>query len=231
MFRNAVKLATRRPIGLIRYSSSQVKSFFELYPKTFPNGGPPQDLFLINEKTLRRELRGLQSENHPDIVIGSSALSGSDQKETEAKGEQQVSALLNKAYTTLRNPYTRAAYVIQLHHPDHIDITQDDVSKSLIARFQNESSDFAMSYKMLLMTVLEAHESLEMASSEEELESVGEQNEERMKETEGKLESLLQQKPVPWDEVLIEAIRIKYWVNIANGIKEWEPGKPVHLTH
>ena len=33
------------------------------------------------------------------------------------------------------------------------------------------------------------------------------------------------------DELIMEAIRLKYWVNIANACKEWEPGKPVHLTH
>lgn len=34
-----------------------------------------------------------------------------------------------------------------------------------------------------------------------------------------------------WDPTIMEAIRLKYWVNIQNGIKEWEQGKPVHLTH
>lgn len=84
---------------------------------------------------------------------------------------------------------------------------------------------------MLLMTVLEAHELLELAGSEADLEHVGVENDARIAETLAKIEALLAELPVVWDNVIIEAIRMKYWVNIANGIKEWEPGKPVHLTH
>lgn len=145
--------------------------------------------------------------------------------------EGQVSALLNRAYSTLKNPYTRAAYLIQLHHPDHLDITQDEVSKELIAKFQDESSEYSLDYKMLLMTVLEAHESLEMATSEADLEELSSENDVRIEECEEKLEKSFLSDPIPWNDVLIETIRLKYWMNIANGIKEWEPGKPVHLTH
>lgn len=197
-----------------------------MFPKCFPQGGPPSDQFDVNLRQLRREYRNLQSEHHPDVVMGSSALSVGP-----SVASDDTSALINKAYSTLRNPYTRAAYIIRLQHPENLDITQDEVSKQLISQFQADSQEYSREYKVLLMTVLDAHESLELASSEADLEHLQVENEARIEETSEKIEELLTKKPVPWNELIIEAIRMKYWVNIANGIKEWEPGKPVHLTH
>lgn len=211
--------------SVLRLYSTNTKSFFDLFPKSFPAGGPPADPFTVNLRQLRREYRSLQSEHHPDIVMGSSAL-------LESKtAEDNTSAVINKAYSTLRNPYTRAAYVVELQHPEHLDITQDEVAKQLISKFETGSEDYLLDYKMLLMTVLEAHEAMEMATTEADLEVLSQENDERIEETERKLEHLLSQKPIQWDAVLIESIRMKYWVNIANGIKGWEPGKPVLLTH
>lgn len=212
-----------------RFYSTRLDNYFRLFPQTFPNGGPPKESFLIKERQLRRELRQLQSTNHPDM-IAQEAISGSNASAVQAKGELQISALLNKAFTTISNPYTRIAHVIQLYHPGHIDITQDDISKTLISKFQNEDAEFAMSYKELLLSVLDAHESLEMATTEEDLEELDAQNMERMKETEKAIDKQLGENP-QWNQILIDAIKLKYWVNIAHGIKEWEPGKPVHLTH
>lgn len=211
--------------SLLRLYSTNAKNYFDLFPKSFPAGGPPADLFTVNLRQLRREYRNLQSEHHPDIVMGSSAL-----LETK-EAEDNTSADINRAYSTLRNPYTRAAYIIELQHPEHLDITQDEVAKRLISGFETDSKDYLLDYKTLLMTVLEAHEAMEMATTERDLDVLSQENDERIEETENKLELLLLQKPISWDAVLIESIRMKYWVNIANGIKGWEPGKPVLLTH
>lgn len=211
------------------YSSSRsIKSFFDLFPATFPAGGPPKDSFLVNDRQLRREYRLLQSENHPDIVIGSAALN----KAKELDGAENVfSSLINKGYTTIRNPYTRIAHFIELHHPDHLDITQDDVAKSLIANFQSSSNESSLEYKEMLMMVLEAHESLELATNENDLDDLSDENDARIEQSAERIELLLKKQPLNWDNLMMEAIRLKYWVNIQNGIKEWEPGKPVHLTH
>lgn len=217
---------TLHRLPLARTYATNINTFFELFPKCFPTGGPPTDLFIVNLRQLRREYRNLQSEHHPDVIMGSAALYSDSGSQND-----RTSALVNRAYSTIRNPYTRAAYVVQLHHPDHLDITQDDVSKELISKFQSESPEYSADYKMLLMTVLDAHESLELASSESDLESLLTENDARIEETEANIETLLTAKPIVWEDVIIEAIRMKYWVNIANGIKEWEPGKPVHLTH
>lgn len=189
------------------YASAQ--TYFDLFPQSFPRGGPPADDFSVSARQLRREYRSLQSEHHPDVA-----------------GSGDGSVYINRAYTTVRNPFSRAAYVVQLHHPEHLDMTLDEVSKAIIARYEH-----TLNYKTLLMTVLEAHEALELAGSEADLADLAAANSERIAATEATLTALLKQDPVPWDDVVIEAIRMKYWVNIDNGIREWEPGKPVHLTH
>ncbi|WEJ94098.1 hypothetical protein PSN45_001577 [Yamadazyma tenuis] len=219
-----------RPLRIYRWYSSTLtttlKSYFDLFPKSFPGGGPPSDPFKVAPKALRREFRLLQSEHHPDILIGSQALS----KSPEASSGD-FSAFLNKAYTTIQNPYTRVSHLIELYHPQHPDISQDDVSKKMIEKFQSESEESSLEYKGMLMTVLDAHESLEFANSEEDLEPLSDENKVRIEETEETIDQLLIETPIDWDKVMLEAIRLKYWVNIQNGIKDWEPGKPVLLTH
>ena len=89
----------------------------------------------------------------------------------------------------------------------------------------------SMNYKEMLMQVMEAHEQLELAELENELETLEAENNERIKTTEERINQSLKNTPIDWEELMMDAIRLKYWVNIQNGIKDWEPGKPVHLTH
>lgn len=81
------------------------------------------------------------------------------------------------------------------------------------------------------MQVMEAHEQLELAELENELETLGAENDERIRSTEEKINQSLKHTSIDWEELMMDAIQLKYWVNIQNGIKDWEPGKPVHLTH
>lgn len=83
----------------------------------------------------------------------------------------------------------------------------------------------------MLMLVLDAHESLEMAELERELEELEADNDRRVHDATATVEALLRLPQVDWDRVVMEAIKLKYWVNIQNAIKEWQQGKPVHLTH
>lgn len=203
-----------RPLLSRLYSTGVPVSYFKLFPQTFPQGGPPKDSFLINDRVLRREYRLLQSEHHPDV-----------------SADNDKSSDINRAYTALKNPYTRIAHFIYLHLPDHVNITEDLVAKKLIQEYQQQSMESSMNYKEMLMLVLEAHEQLELAELENQLETLETENYERIERTENKIQRLLLEPKINWEELMMDAIRLKYWVNIQNGIKEWEPGKPVHLTH
>lgn len=199
-------------------------NYFELFPKTFPSGGPPKDLFLVNLRSLRKEFRALQSQHHPDILMGKSSFS-------ENNGVDKSSSLINRAYSVVKSPYTRAAHVIELLHQDHFDITADETSKRLIEELKLNSSSQSLNYEELLMTVLEAHEALEMAAKESDLEALKKENDERIEACETRIANLLSATTIEWESIISEAIKLKYWANIANGIKEWEQGKPVLLTH
>lgn len=203
-------------MSLIR-TARWASNYFAVFPKTYPRGGPPRDPFTTNLRALRREYRVLQSKSHPDR--------GDTAGESDVN---QASADINQAYATLKNPYGRAAHVIALHHPEKWDINSDAVAKSLIAQFQSDPANL-LDYKNLLMVVLEAHEQLELAATEADLKALALENDARIEKTLEVIEQLLAEEK--WDSVLVEAIRMKYWVNIANAIKEWEPGKPVQLTH
>ncbi|EER34223.1 hypothetical protein CTRG_01083 [Candida tropicalis MYA-3404] len=203
-----------RPLLTRLYSTGAPVSYFKLFPHTFPHGGPPKDSFLINDRVLRREYRALQSEHHPDV-----------------SADNGKSSDINRAYTTLKNPYTRIAHFIYLNSPDHVNITEDSVAKKLIQEYQQQSMENSMNYKEMLMSVLEAHEQLELAESEHQLETLETENDARIDSTESKIQHSLHEPVINWEELMMDAIRLKYWVNIQNGIKEWEPGKPVHLTH
>ncbi|EGW33582.1 uncharacterized protein SPAPADRAFT_137282 [Spathaspora passalidarum NRRL Y-27907] len=208
-----------------RYSTKPITSYFKLFPQNFPHGGPPQDSFIINPKHLRREYRNLQSENHPDL--NGSAILNSEVVSNEAS----LSEVINKAYTTLKNPYSRIVHFIKVNHPLHLDLSRDEISKDLIKKFQSKSTQSSLAYKEILMNVLEVHERLELATSEQELEELEVENEERIEETEAEIADMIKYEIKDWDELMMTAIRLKYWINIRNGIKEWEPGKPMNLTH
>lgn len=216
--KNGLHLAS---LGSARLFSTSIAvrstNCFKLFPQTFPNGGPPKDSFIVKPKLLRREYRLLQSEHHPDVTIDEPT---------------DISSLVNKAYSTIKNPYTRIAAVVELHHPEHLDITKDEVAKLLISTIQNQSPEASLAYKNMLMLVLDAHESLELAELESDLEDLNTENDERLDESEVSIEDLLTEgTEINWDHVVMEAIKLKYWVNIQNGIKDWEQGKPIHLTH
>lgn len=212
-FNQLLKPILPTSMACIRWLSTEATpSYFKLFPHNFPHGGPPKDPFFINEKQLRKEYRTLQSSNHPDV-----------------SSDTIASLNINQAFTHLRNPYLRLAHLIKLLHG--IDITDDAVSKSMIAKFQNASDSNAMAYKSMLLQVMEAHEQLEFAEKEQELDELEDENNDRIKQAEEKIELELEKEPINWDELITDAIKLKYWVNIQNGIKDWAPGKPVHLTH
>lgn len=226
-----VQWSTATAYGMQRrmYSCREpIRSFFALFPKTFPKGGPPRESFIVDQRKLRKELRSLQGQHHPDVAVKATVAGLSKDAVASDDG---VSALLNKAYSTLRNPYTRIAHIIQVYHPEHLDITEDDVSKALIAKFLSLLDESSLEYKSMLMSVMEAHEALEFAGLEEDIEGLEEENNAKILESEQIIESLLKKSPPDWDALMMEAIKLKYWINISNAIKEWEPGKPINLTH
>ncbi|KAI8963283.1 Co-chaperone Hsc20 [Daldinia sp. FL1419] len=178
-------------------------SHYDLFPQTLPQGPPPKGPFAIDVRALRREFLTLQATAHPDL-----APAGSVKRHAEA-----ASARINDAYRTLADPLSRAQYLLRLRW----DI---DAANEETARVEEPE---------LLMLVLETREAIEEAASEEDLEPLRAENEERIKESEGRLASAFEEEDV--ERAKREVTRLRYWVNIKDAIQNWEEGKPVVLQH
>lgn len=195
-------------------------NLFQCFPQAFPNAGPPHDSYLVNVALLRREYRLLQSISHPD-----------KNNIFQGRAAGNASLDINRAYSVIKNPYLRAAHAVHLHHPSNIDISQDDASKAFLSSLDGKLPIESMEYKRMLMEVLEVHESLQFATGESDLKPITLENEQRMAASENAVEKLFRTHPVQWDALLLEIIRLKYWVNIDNAIRNWEPGKPIVSAH
>ncbi|GME78444.1 unnamed protein product [Ambrosiozyma monospora] len=200
-------------------SNSSAIDFYKLFPKTFPNGAPPNSDFNVNSKLLRKEYRALQASNHPDLVN-----MGNSDKATE------FSSLLNKAYSTLNDPLTRSQYLLKRNAK--IDLNEEGASQ----RYQLQSQD-------TLMDIMEIHEQLEEVKNEEDVARMEKENKKRVdeaietlqglyKKLEGESSNIEKGKQEELYELIAaETVKLKYWVNIHNALKQWEAGCPVTLTH
>ncbi|GMM30720.1 J-type chaperone [Martiniozyma asiatica (nom. inval.)] len=183
-------------------------SFFSLFPKTFPNGSNiPDHGFTLDTRQLKKEYRKLQAVSHPDL--------NNSLNESATTGEKDESSFINKAYETLFDPLKRAQYILQLQG---LDVTDDAIGKKL--QFQD---------KAMLIEMMEIHEQLEEIMDESDLESMKSQNNDKIKQLCVEISQDLQNKN--WDEAATKTVRLKYCYNIKNALKEWQPGKPIILTH
>ncbi|ORY76653.1 Co-chaperone HscB, C-terminal oligomerization domain-containing protein [Protomyces lactucae-debilis] len=176
-------------------------SFYDYFPGLGP--APPKGSFELDVRALRRAFLKLQQTVHPD-------LHGSGEGKHRQLAES-TSSLLNKAYTTLQKPLSRAEYLLSLRG---IDMTAEGESLT--------DAD-------ILMTVMEAREAIEEATSEADLDEVKHdtasriENELKMLEQHFATDNLAEAKK--------SAVRLRYWLNIQKAAQDWEPGKDVMLEH
>jgi len=81
----------------------------------------------------------------------------------------------------------------------------------------------------LLMEVLEAQEEIEGAQREDDLKPLKKVNDERIVKSFGILEEAFAADDL--NTAKVEAVRLKYWTNLAETLKNWEKGEPVVLIH
>ncbi|KAF2231553.1 Co-chaperone Hsc20, partial [Viridothelium virens] len=178
--------------------SSPPPNYYDLFRTTFPSGAPPSSPFTTDVRQLRREFLQLQARAHPDLH------SGADKSRAEA-----TSAYINEAYKTLREPLLRAQYLLRLRG---VEVANDETAKV--------GDDDAE----LLMRVLELREGVEAAESEEEVEAMRGENEERIRESERVLAGCFAEEG-RLEEARREAVRLRYWVNVRESLDAWEKGK------
>ncbi|KAL1889559.1 hypothetical protein Sste5346_008808 [Sporothrix stenoceras] len=198
-------------------------SFYALFPKTFPLGGPPVGPFHVDIRALRTEFLQLQAAAHPDFHHSAGASSdastsdsGAGHSSARARAEA-LSSLINEAYRTLASPLLRAQYLLRQRFD--VDLANDESTLS-----GGSGKDME-----LLMAVLEVREEIEGAKSEEDLDPVREANNTRMKASEEVLSDAFRA-----DDAAVaqrEAVRLRYWVNIDDALRNWERGKDIVLEH
>lgn len=81
----------------------------------------------------------------------------------------------------------------------------------------------------LLMEVLDAREEIENAQEEEELDELKTANDRRIELSEEILDNAFKKDDI--EAAKLEAVRMRYWVNIKESLDNWEKGKPIVLEH
>ncbi|KAF9352913.1 hypothetical protein BGX26_009305 [Mortierella sp. AD094] len=155
-------------------------------------GLSPELSFDVDVKDLRNKFFKIQQQVHPDSYTQNT---NGDQVYA-----QQQSSLANKAYSTLKEPLSRANYILELlGSPIH----------------ESES----LSEPELLMEVMEARELLEDAQTEEEVEDLKSVNDGRISETVDGLSVAFKEHDLETAKTL--AIKLQYWIRIKNVIRDW----------
>jgi molecular chaperone HscB len=124
------------------------------------------------------------------------------------------SALLNEAYRALADPLLRAQYVLREAHG--VDVAADGQ--------EGTAADAET-----LGAVMEAHEILGGAAGEGELEELKRENEARTARSVEALGAMLEGGDV--EGAVREAVRLRYWVNVRESIRGWEPGRGGRVEH
>ena len=124
---------------------------------------------------------------------------------------EALSARINEAYKTLQDPLRRARYLLAQQGIDA----------------EDESAQ--ISDNALLMEVMEAREAVEEVEDEEGLASIREENDARIEESVKVLEECFAKGD--FEAATQEAIRLRYWSNIAESIHGWEKGVGGGINH
>ena len=121
------------------------KNHFELFalPMTFA----------IDADQLDQAYRGIQSEIHPDKFA--------DAGDAEQRLSMQWSTRVNEAYQTLRKPFERARYLLQLHGINAMDAKNTSMPADFLMQ--------QMEWREALMDVVEKREISALEGLEEEL--------------------------------------------------------------
>lgn len=148
--------------------------------------------FVVDPSQLKDRFRDLQRVIHPDKWSGR----GSGIQEIAA----ELSSVVNKAYGTLLNPFSRAEYIMRL----------EDIHIS-----ETESLDDPG----LITEVMEAREELDSAESREEVDRIQAENGAKIDELLPEISDAISSKD--WDAAKNATIKLKYLQGIHAAAEAW----------
>ncbi|KAJ3178673.1 hypothetical protein HDU87_003496 [Geranomyces variabilis] len=158
--------------------------------------------FDVDLRALRAAFLALQTRVHPDGFARASP--------TEKACADMQSSFINKGYQVLREPLSRAVYLLGMH-----------------GKVVGEKDGVAD--PELLMDVMESREALEDAQDEAEIQELKKQNSARVEETIKGISEAFRRKDI--DRAKSLTVQLRYWQNIQKAADDWAPGKRVELEH
>ncbi|OBT80512.1 hypothetical protein VF21_00826 [Pseudogymnoascus sp. 05NY08] len=182
------------------------KTHYTLFPLTLPLGPPPSGPFTIDLPSLRREYLRLQASAHPDVH------SGPQKARAEA-----MSAVINDAYTTLRDPLRRAEYILSLHGIDTKKEGEKMGSGLGLGVEGGLGGGGGMEDMEFLDEVMEVREAVEGAE-EGEMEGLVGENRERVGRCEERLGEMMGRGE--WEGARGEVVRLRYWRGVGERLVE-----------
>ncbi|KAG2178092.1 hypothetical protein INT43_003345 [Umbelopsis isabellina] len=186
--------------GAIQKVPKDINFFETLQAGLGENASEP--IYDVDVKKLRLIFLRKQQQVHPDSYA---------QKSTEEyQLAQNQSSFLNKAYNTLKEPLARAQYMLALNG---IEVSESE----------------SLEDPELLMEVMEVREQMEDCETEEDIEKLRLDNEEKIEHTASQLTKAFKSKDL--EEAKALAVQLQYWDNIRRAIVDWAPGKRIELQH
>ncbi|KAI9034561.1 hypothetical protein DFJ74DRAFT_649871 [Hyaloraphidium curvatum] len=156
---------------------------------------------------LKQRFLKLQQAVHPDQF--------GQAEDRERRYAEDMSALANKAYQTLRDPELRALYILERHG---LPIEEQD----------SEAGSGAP--PDLLMSVLETMEELQDATDQAVVDRIRDENQARIGETTTRMEDAFARSD--WEDFRRGAIELRFWNNIRAACDGWTGGGArVELMH
>jgi molecular chaperone HscB len=151
------------------------------------------ETFDIDLAQLKRSFLNYQQRVHPDTYT--------QRADMEKKLAETQSSWINHAYRTLRDPLSRAEYMLRLEG--------HEVASESIHEDQE-----------LLTIVLNTREAIEEAQTRQDIETLQHENQQRMQETLQKLSDAFRVHDYGQAKVL--TTRLRYWNGVKNALREAE---------
>lgn len=192
-------------VSMARAYSSQPRGtdFYDVIG--MPISTVPANGWRVDQNDLKAKWRRTMAVLHPDKLVHKSP-------EEQERGAQE-SAIVNKAYETLKSPLLRALYLLERNGVESVE------------------EGMSVENAELLMEVMELQEGLQDAEDRETVEQVGAANDQHLQSVLGKLDKAFAAPSLDLDNIRQLAVELRYWTNIDKAVREWQPGQRVELHH
>ncbi|GBC10673.1 hypothetical protein RclHR1_09810007 [Rhizophagus clarus] len=193
----------RKDCGVIQNVFPNDVTYFEILGVGKKVNGQLQPTYDIDSDQLRKNFLLLQQRVHPDSY-------STKEDRQEYNYASQQSSLINKAYQVLRDPLSRAKYMLKLNN---ISISESE----------------SLQDQELLMEILDVREQLEEATNENNVKVIKNESEDKINNILAELSQAFSSNDFCMAKE--STVKLQYWYNIRNATIDWQPGKRIEIYH